>query len=35
VHCEGCAAARRCPFEASYEALEQRLFAMPPSPRRR
>jgi len=35
VHCEGCAAARRCPFEASYEALEQRLFAMTPSPRRR
>ena len=35
VHCDGCPAARRCPFDASYEALEQRLFAVAPSPRRR
>ena len=35
VHCQGCPAAGRCPFEASYETLEQRLFAVTPSPRRR
>lgn len=35
VHCQGCAAAHRCPFDASYETLEQRLFAMTPSPQRR
>jgi deoxyribodipyrimidine photo-lyase len=34
-HCQGCPAARRCPFDASYEALEQRLFAVTPTPRRR
>ena len=35
VHCEGCQAARRCPFDASYETLEQRLFAVTPTQRRR
>jgi deoxyribodipyrimidine photo-lyase len=34
-HCQGCPAARRCPFDASYEALEQQLFAITPTPRRR
>ena len=35
-YCDGCHLARRgCPFEASYEQLDARLFDLPATPRRR
>ena len=34
--CDGCRlASRGCPFEASYEQLDARLFDLPATPRRR